>query len=146
MYEKIKNNFYSSSNKDSQIMLLPDIINLSYKEKQIVKENEDIFTKAGFMYEDFGDNTIKLIGVPGLCIELETKELFLELLDQIDTVAITAIQEKEEKFISTIACKSAVKANMNLTKEEIDNLIKNLLELENPFTCPHRKTNCNKVK
>lgn len=145
MYEKIKENFYGSSNKDSQIMLLPDVINLSYKEKQIVKENEEIFEKAGFIYEDFGDNTIKLIGVPGLCIELETKDLFLELLDQIDTVAITAKQEKEEKLISTMACKSAVKANMNLSKEEIDNLLKNLLELENPFTCPHRKTNRNKI-
>lgn len=145
MYEKVKNNFYSNANKDSQIMLLPDIINLSYKEREIVRENEELFKNAGFIYEDFGDNTIKLIGVPSLCIDLETKNLFLELLDQIDTVAITATKEKEEKFISTIACKSAVKANMNLSKEEIETLITNLLKLENPFTCPHRKTNCNKT-
>ena len=137
MYEKVKKNFYSESEKDSQIMLLPDIITLSHKEKEIVKENTEIFKKAGFIFEDFGDNTIRLIGVPSLCMELDTKELFLQLLDEIDTVAITATQEKEDKFISTVACKAAVKANMSLDKEEVDNLMRKLLVLPNPFTCPH---------
>ena len=137
MYEKVKENFYSDKEKDSQIMLLPDIINLSHKEKAIVKENTELFKKAGFIFEEFGDNTIRLIGVPSLCMDLDTKELFLQLLDEIDTVAITATQEKEEKFISTVACKAAVKANMKLTKEEVDNLMKQLLVLRNPFTCPH---------
>ena len=137
MYEKVKKNFYSDEEKDSQIMLLPDIINLSHKEKDIVRENTELFKKAGFIFEEFGENTIRLIGVPSLCIELDTKELFIQLLDEIDTVAITATQEKEEKFISTVACKAAVKANMKLTKEEVDNLMKQLLVLRNPFTCPH---------
>ena len=137
MYEKVKKNFYSDEEKDSQIMLLPDIINLSHKEKDIVRENTELFKKAGFIFEEFRENTIRLIGVPSLCMELDTKELFLQLLDEIDTVAITATQEKEEKFISTVACKAAVKANMKLTKEEVDNLMKQLLVLKNPFTCPH---------
>ena len=137
MYENIKKNFYSDLEKESQIMLLPDIITLSHKEKQIVKENKDLFKKAGFIIEEFGENTIRLIGVPAICMQLDTKELFLEILDTIDTVAITAKQEKEDKFIATIACKAAVKANMNLTKEEVDNLMEKLLVLPNPFTCPH---------
>ena len=135
MYEKVKKNFYNNMEKDSQIMLLPDIIELSHKERAIVKENTDLFKKAGFIIEEFGDNTIRLIGVPSLCLDLDTKELFLEILDEIDTVAITAKQEKEDKFISTIACKAAVKANMKLTNEEVDTLMRQLLVLPNPFTC-----------
>jgi len=137
MYEKIKKNFYSNMEKDSQIMLLPDIIQLSHKERSIVRENTELFKKAGFIFEEFGDNTIRLIGVPTICLELDTKELFLNILDEIDTVAITATQEKEDKFIATIACKAAVKAKMNLNKEEIDSLMDKLLRLPNPFTCPH---------
>ena len=137
MYEKVKKNFYNNMEKDSQIMLLPDIIELSHKERAIVKENTDLFKKAGFIIEEFGDNTIRLIGVPSLCMDLDTKGLFLEILDEIDTVAITAKQEKEDKFISTIACKAAVKANMKLTNEEVDTLMRQLLVLPNPFTCPH---------
>ena len=137
MYEKVKKNFYSEGEKESQMLLLPDVITLTHKEMDIAKENLKLFEKAGFTLEEFGDNTIKLTGVPDICIDLDTKELFLETLDEINTVARTAKQEIEEKFIATVACKSAVKANMNLSKEEVDSLMKKLLVLPNPFTCPH---------
>ena len=137
MYERVKANYYNDSEKDSQLMLLPDIITLSHKEMDIAKENMEMFRKAGFTLEEFGENTIKLTGVPDMCLDLDTKELFLETLDEINTVARTAKQEKEEKFIATVACKAAVKANMALTKEEVDKLMAQLLVLPNPFTCPH---------
>ena len=137
MYEKIKKNYYNDAEKDSQLMLLPDIINLSHRDMEIAKDNLEVFRKAGFVLEEFGENTIKLTGVPNVCIDLDTKELFLETLDEINTVARTAKQEIEEKFIATVACKAAVKANMALTREEVDNLMKQLLVLPNPFTCPH---------
>lgn len=137
MYEKVKKNYYSDSEKDSQLMLLPDVITLSHRDMEIAKDNMTIFRKAGFILEEFGENTIKLTGVPNVCIDLDTKELFLETLDEINTVARTAKQEVEEKFIATVACKAAVKANMALTKEEVENLMKQLLVLPNPFTCPH---------
>ncbi len=137
MYEKVKENYYSDEAKDSQLMLLPDIITLTHKEMDIAKENMEMFRKAGFILEEFGENTIKLTGVPNICLDLDTKELFLETLDEINTVARTAKQEIEEKFIATVACKAAVKANMALTKEEVDQLMEKLLVLPNPFTCPH---------
>lgn len=137
MYEKVKNNYYSDSSKDSQMLLLPDIITLTHKEMEIAKDNMDMFEKAGFSLEEFGENTIKLTGVPTVCIDLDNKELFLETLDEINTVARTAKQEKEERFIATVACKAAVKANMVLTREEVESLMDKLLALPNPFTCPH---------
>ena len=137
MYEKVKENYYNEGNKDSQLMLLPDVITLTHKEMDVARENMDMFEKAGFILEEFGENTIKLTGVPNICLDLDTKELFLETLDEINTVARTAKQEIEEKFIATVACKAAVKANMALSKEEVDNLMQDLLKLPNPFTCPH---------
>lgn len=137
MYEKVKKNFYSDTNKDSQMLLLPDVITLTHKEMNIAKDNIKMFEQAGFTLEEFGENTIKLTGVPTVCIDLDTKELFLETLDEINTVARTAKQEKEEKFIATVACKAAVKANMALTTEEVESLLDKLLALPNPFTCPH---------
>ena len=137
LYEKVRQNYYNDENKDSQLMLLPDIITLTHKEMEIAKDNMQMFRKAGFMVEEFGENTIKLTGVPEMCLDLETKEMFLETLDEINSVSRTAKQEVEEKFLSTIACKAAVKANMALTKEEVDSLMDKLLSLPNPFTCPH---------
>ena len=49
----------------------------------------------------------------------------------------TATKDIEERFIATVACKAAVKANMDLSSQEVDKLIQNLLILKNPYTCPH---------
>ena len=137
LYEKVKENYYSDTKKDSQLLLIPDVITLTHKEMNIAKENLDKFERAGFVLEEFGENTFKLTGVPNICLELDNKELFLETLDEINSVARTAKQEIEDRFIATIACKAAVKANMALTKEEVDSLMEKLLKLPNPFTCPH---------
>lgn len=137
MYERVKQNYYSEETKDSQLLLLPDIITLTHKEMEIAKDNIKMFEQAGFTVEEFGENTIRLSGVPEMCVDLDTKELFLETLDEINTVARTAKQEIEEKFIATVACKAAVKANMILDPKEVESLMDNLLQLPNPFTCPH---------
>ena len=137
LYEKVKKNYYGNIDADSQVLLLPDIINLTHKEKAIVQENVKMFERAGFIIEEFGESTIRLIGVPSNCVDLDTKELFLEILDAVNTVAITAVQEKEDKFLATIACKAAVKAGQVLSANEVKELLDNLLKLPNPFTCPH---------
>lgn len=140
MYEKLKKNYYSDTQKDAQMMLLPDIINLTHKEMDIAKDNMLLFKKAGFEVEEFGENTVKLTGVPTVCLDLDTKELFLECLNEINTVARTAKKEIEEKFIATVACKVATKFKLALTFEEVDNLMQKLLILENPFVNPNGKS------
>ena len=138
LYEKVKNNYYSGEvSKNSQLMLLPDVITLTHKEMDITRDNIQMFERAGFVLEEFGENTIKLSGVPEICINLDTKELFLETLDEINSIARTAKQEIEERFIATVACKAAVKAGMDLSEEEVHKLLNELLKLPNPFTCPH---------
>ncbi len=137
LYEKVKNNYYSEGEKDEQMLLLPDVISLTHKEMDIAKENIDMFARAGFSFEEFGENTIKLMSVPSMCEDMNTKQLFLDILDEIDTVAVTARQEKEDKFIATVACKAAVKGKMKLDEKEVKALMKKLLALPNPFTCPH---------
>ena len=145
LYEIVKQNYYSDDNKDEQMLLMPDIITLTHKELEIAKENIDMFARAGFTFEEFGENTIKLVSVPGMCEDLNTKQLFLDLLDEIDTVAVTARQEKEDKFIATVACKAAVKAKMKLDVREVDALMRELLSLPNPFSCPHGRPNAIKM-
>ena len=137
LYEKVKKNFFSDTQKESQMLLLPDVITLTNKEMGIAKDNMSLFERAGFVIEEFGENTLKVSGVPEVCVDLDTKELFMETLDEVNTVARTAKQEKEEKFIATVACKAAVKANMALTEEEVTSLMNELLKLPNPFSCPH---------
>ena len=137
MYEKVKKNYFSTSQKDSQLMLLPDVITLNNRDMGIYRDNKEMFEKAGFIIEEFGENTVKIVGVPSFCLNFNNREIFLETLDGINTVARTAKQEVEDKFLATIACKAAVKAHMALSKEEVDSLMSQLLKLPNPFSCPH---------
>lgn len=137
LYEKVKENFYKCGGKEAQMLLLPDIVELSKRDMHIVRDHIDLFENAGFTLEEFGENTIKITGVPSICFEMDTKDLFMDILDGIDITNRTTKQDVEEKFIATVACKAAIKANMKLEEREIRGLLDQLLVLENPFTCPH---------
>ena len=137
LYEKVKKNFYQEGGKESQMLLLPDVLELSKKDMRMVRENKELFKQSGFDIEEFGENTVKINGVPIICFEMDTKSLFLDIIDGLDITNRTNKQAVEEKFISTVACKAAVKANMYLDEREIRGLLDDLLQLENPFTCPH---------
>ena len=80
---------------------------------------------------------VKLNGVPDIEYRGKTSNVFLDTLDEMISQERTAIKDVEERFIATVACKAAVKANMDLTCVEVDNLIQELLNLNNPYTCPH---------
>ncbi len=137
LYENVKKNFYKDGGKESQMLLMPDVLELSKKDMHMVKEHFDLFKQAGFDLEEFGENAIKITGVPVICYDMDTKELFMDVLDGFDITNRTNAQELEEKFLSTVACKAAVKGNMELSEREIRGLLDELLVLDNPFTCPH---------
>ena len=133
IYDTIKKNFNSYSDKDSQMLLLPDIINLNSREMEVAKENMNMFTQAGFVLEEFGENTIKLSGVPSACMQLNTRELFYQIIEQINTVARTDIQGKIDKFIEKIAEEISKKEKQIETLQEVDSLLENLLQIQEPF-------------
>ncbi len=137
LYEKVKENFYRAGGKEVQMLLLPDILEVSKRDMHMIRDHVELFEQAGFAIEEFGDNTIKINGVPVICFEMNTKDLFMDILDGIDITNRTNAQDIEEKFIATVACKAAVKANMRLEHREIIGLLDQLMILENPFTCPH---------
>lgn len=136
LYEKIKEGYYSK-NRETQMLILPTLVEFKHSEKELIEKNMEMFTLAGFVLEDFGDNAIKISGVPNTGYEINYQELFLDILDGLEGNTKTTAKEKEERFIETIACKAAVKANMKLTKEEHIVLINEMISLKDPFTCPH---------
>lgn len=137
LYEQIKENYKKHIKANSQLTLIPEVITLTHREMDFLKNNIDLFINTGFIIEPFGENTVKINGIPDLEYKSKTKNIFLDILDETISNERTQIKDIEERFIATVACKSAVKANMDLTVEEIDKLIQNLLNLNNPYTCPH---------
>ena len=133
MYEKIKNNFYNDETKDSQMLLLPDLIDLDTKQMDIAKDNMELFEKAGFTLEEFDESTIKLSGVPESCVNVNTEQLFKEILEEINQAPRNDEKQKEQKFIDAISSMVASTMPIKNEKEDIEELIEELLSLKSPF-------------
>ena len=137
LYEQIKENYKNHISSNSQMMLIPEVYNLTHKEYEFVQKNIELFKNYGFDLETFGTNSVKINGIPDIEYRAKSKNIFLEVLDEMITNERASLKDVEERFVATVACKAAVKANMDLTQEEVNYLIQNLLNLKNPYTCPH---------
>ena len=137
LYEQIKNNYKNNISHNTQMSLIPEVYELKHNEVEFIKENMDLFTHIGFDLEFFGENSIKVNGIPDIEYRGKTKNIFFDILDEMMSSNRTIFKDIEERFIATVACKAAVKAGMDLTEKEVDYLIQNLLNLNNPYTCPH---------
>ncbi len=137
LYEKFKENF-NSKTKETQMLMIPILIELKNSEFVVVSESIEYFENSGFILEKFSDNSYKISGVPNIAdLDIDYKSMFLDIIDEIMGSNKTEYKDKEFRFLATLACKAAVKGNMNLTKEENIKLVDEMLKLENPFTCPH---------
>ncbi|MBR1540688.1 MAG: DNA mismatch repair endonuclease MutL [Clostridia bacterium] len=144
MYEVVKEN-YENEVDDSVSLLLADIVTLSPKEMSIARDLSSTFQKAGFEYDEFGESTLKLTKVPSWAERLNTKKLFLEILREMDTVAVTATKEKEDKFIATVSNKFVELSDTKLTDKELEDLIRRLLRLPSPFMYPNGRLTAVKI-
>ena len=104
-----------------------------------------MFEKAGFSIEEFGENTLKISGVPEIIVDLETKDIFLDTLEEINTVARTAKQEIEEKFIRCLAKNSANQEKKIQNEQEAVALLDKLLVLPEPFDVTEGSTSAIKM-
>lgn len=122
---------------DSQNLAPPMILNLSSLEAHTLKEYGEYFAKMGFEIEDFGGNAVAVRAVPcdlyGHCEKDFLQAMLDELEEEPPRGTPTVIAEK----LASMACKSAVKGNMRLSRKEMEALLDQLLSLENPYHCPH---------
>lgn len=135
-YEQIlkkveKNEMYS------QTLTPPIIISVTPKEADMIRNYGIYFEELGFQIEDFGMNAYAIRGVPYDLFGYDVKELFETILTEMSENPVRGVPQIIRERIATMACKAAVKGNNSLTYEEMDNLIEQLLNLENPYNCPH---------
>lgn len=135
-YEMLRER-YKKKNNMSQMLLVPEVINLSNNEIIIIEDKKDLLFELGFEVEKFGDNSIIVRSIPYLQETLNSKELFLDVLDKLSNTMNKDTELIVDEAIYEIACKAAIKANKKLDIIEINSLLHQLESLENPYTCPH---------
>ena len=136
LYEKFVKQIRSQS-VDRQMISPPVVVSLSLQEENLFKEYKSYFEQAGFELTYFGGHDYAIQAIPSNLPSINKKELFLQMLDSLTTehtgISETMILEK----IASMSCKAAVKGNHILSEAEAKTLIDELMQLDNPYHCPH---------
>ena len=135
-YEKFKKEM-GKPNISSTPLLFPITIELSNNEFMILKENMHILEDMKFKIEEFGINSVVIKEHPTWImgdIEYAIRKI-IEIV--IATEKNFDIEKFNEKIATMMSCKKAIKANTNITLEEMEALINDLRNCKNPFNCPH---------
>jgi len=135
LYEELIDNTKNRS-IEKQPLLMPIIIELTPKEKYIIDRYKNVLFDLGFDLEFFGEKSLAIRQVPIIKGEPCSGFMITSLLDTIENYKndLTSIYDKT---IIELACKTAIKANNNLTEKEAEELIIQLFNSKQPYTCPH---------
>ena len=134
-YEKLVGE-YENEEKTRQPILFPLIIDVDLKTKEEDAKWLQILNNMGFTIEAFGQNSYRISEIPTFMELTEAEDFINDFVDSITSTTNFRNSIVINKLIMK-SCKSAIKANDHLEKEEIDALIKDLKNCINPFSCPH---------
>jgi DNA mismatch repair protein MutL len=132
LYESLKEE-YSNREVSSQQLLVPIRVLVDPRERELVFENIDSFTKFGFEIDEFGDNEILIRAVPIMNFRDSIENIFREILRNLKEDKSKDIREN---IIISMSCRGAVKANEKLTQDEMEIMVEKLHEI-GEYTCPH---------
>ena len=136
MYERFVKEI-SENKVTSQNLLPPVVVTLSGSQSQIVEEIEEHLYKLGFEIEPFGGNEYVIKAVPTELFGISEKDLLFDIIDQYSLEGRKATPDTVLSKLATMACKAAIKGNMNISLLEAKALIEELMSLDNPYNCPH---------
>ena len=115
----------------------PIILTLNSNEQLLLEKYMDHFTSIGFEIEPFGGKEYAVRAVPANLFSIAKKDLLMEMLDGLSEGMDCSTPEIINEKIASMSCKAAVKGNHSMSAAEANRLIDELLDLENPYACPH---------
>lgn len=131
LYERLKS---KKQPVESQELLIPETIMLDAADAIILKDVMPALSEYGFGIESFGHNSFILRSVPVFLTYKDTKQLMMDILDDIDTKEKS---QQYEKLIISLSCRGAIKAGNRLRPIEREELVDEWLNTENNMSCPH---------
>jgi len=146
IYDELQISDVSAKGGKLQTLLIPETIEVNSKEKLILDENLEYLKNIGFDLEEFGSNSYILRSVPAQATKITAKELLQDIICELEELGRTAqLEIRQENIRKTIACKAAIKAGDNMSAQEMNHLIRDLYQTENPSTCPHGRPTMIKI-
>ena len=122
--------------RGSQQLLTPMILRLSAREIALIMDNLEPLRDAGYDVEPFGETDIQVRAVPFILGKADLKPAFMDTVNALNRVRSATVELRRAEVMQ-MACKSAVKGGDPLSRDEIEALIRQMLDTGAPPTCPH---------
>ena len=137
-YERLKKAYTGGEAPETQDLLVPEVLELSPHESDILLRHSGDLAALGLGIEGFGNNTFIIRRVPALLKNTDLKRLLRDIVSEIkESGAERSLTEKIDTVISTMACHSSIRANYELSHEKMKALLNALDRVEFPHSCPH---------
>ncbi len=129
---------FDSKEIQKQPLLLPEQFELSLQEQAVIAEHKTTLDSFGFEFEPFGGNTYIITTKPAYLNNDNLVQTFLGLLHDLKNEHENGNHRAAiEKSLTYLACRSAVKFGDPLNMDEMNHIVKKLMTLALPYTCPH---------
>jgi DNA mismatch repair protein MutL len=122
----------------TQKLLLPQTFDVPPRDADWIEHNLSVLQKMGIGIESFGPNTFKIDSLPSFLDVSDPAQFMREVIDDLKSAGSSASAMRlGEEIIATTVCRHAVKANDPLRYPEVEKLIRDLLDCDLPYCCPH---------
>lgn len=120
-----------------QTLMVPYTFQFTNKECMIINDHIEMLQEVGVFLEPFGQNTFIVREHPQWFPKGFEKETMEEIIQQVIDDKRADIKKLREKAAIMMSCKGSIKANRHLRNDEIFQLLEDLRNTSDPFTCPH---------
>lgn len=136
--EKMKKNLLENKKIETQILLIPEVVDLSISEKQKILEIAQELSKAGLEIEEFGASAVIVREIPALIKNCDVKKLVTDLAQEAqEWNRGFSLDDKINHICATCACHGSVRAGRSLNFEEMNHLLREMETTERSGQCNH---------
>ncbi|MEK7841533.1 MAG: hypothetical protein AAB197_02555, partial [Deltaproteobacteria bacterium] len=137
-FEKLKKDYYVNHCVASQMLLMPQSIELSLQERDVLKDSHEAIKSLGFDIEPFGGNAFIIRAVPDILSGMDCSGLIKGLLEELVSSEISSmIENRLDDILMRIACHSVIRGRRQLSNEEAKALLERLAQVDFSGNCPH---------
>jgi len=138
VYESLLNQRRGSAGSPSQALVIPETIELNYRESAVIADMIPDLVAMGIAIEPFGGNTYIVKSLPAMISEKSARPLITEIAETItESGYAPGLDDTIDQCLILMACHGAIRANQALSDKEIRALLEQLDRCENPYHCPH---------
>lgn len=145
--EKMKQSMSKHEQVPTQMLLLPEVVDLSLSEKENVLEYAEQLAQLGLRLEEFGTSAVLVREIPALLGDADVKKLVKDIAAEIsEWGGEYALSDKIHHICATIACHGSVRAGRSLNIEEMNHLLRDMEKTEHSGQCNHGRPTYVKIK